>query len=97
MSSVVFPIIVSAQGGLHEGTSLSILSIGSSIVNVLWVVFTVLAIICFVVAGVLFLTAFGDTEKLKTARGAFIWGVVGVVVAILAFSIVSLVRNAIRA
>jgi len=97
--AVFVPVLVLAQyGGMQgAGAGLSITSLGMAIVNVIWVAFTVLAVICFVVAGILFLTAFGEAEKITKARSAFIWGVVGVVVAILAFSIVSLVRNAIGA
>ena len=50
-----------------------------------------------IIAGILFLVSGGDAEKIKTARNAFIWGVVGIVVGLLAFSIVSLVRSAIGA
>jgi NAD/NADP transhydrogenase beta subunit len=45
----------------------------------------------FIVAGILFLTSMGDPGKLATARAAVIWAVVGVVVAIIAFSIINIV------
>jgi uncharacterized membrane protein YjfL (UPF0719 family) len=43
-----------------------------------------------VIAGMLFLSARGDAEKIKTAKGAFLWGVVGIVVAILAYSMINI-------
>jgi hypothetical protein len=52
-----------------------------------WIIFTTLAILMFVFAGFLFLVAQGQPEKLKTARTAFVWGVVGAVIAILAYTI----------
>lgn len=93
------PVLALAQYGGMEGSGagLSITSLGMAVVNAIWVVFTVLAVICFLIAGILFLVSGGDAEKIKTARSAFIWGVVGIVVGLLAFSIVSLVRNAIGA
>jgi len=56
-------------------------------------IFGGVAVICFLVAGVLFLTAQGEPEKVKTARAAFIWGVAGVIVGILAFSIIAIMVN----
>ncbi len=68
----------------------SIQSLSIAIANVMWVVFVGITVICFVIAGILFLTAFGDQAKITQARSAFLWGVVGVIVAIVAFSIIKL-------
>jgi hypothetical protein len=53
----------------------------------IWIIFATLAILMFVFAGFLFLVAQGQPEKLKTAKSAFIWGIVGAVIAILAYTI----------
>ena len=53
--------------------------------------FGCIAVVMFVAAGILFLTAQGAPEKLKTAKAAVLWGVVGVVVGLAAFSIIALV------
>lgn len=81
------PILVSAQ---MQGITLD--SLISSIKNASWKIFGIIAIVMFVVAGILFLTAGGDPEKVGTARKAFLWGVAGVVVGILAFSIITFVE-----
>lgn len=88
------PLFAFAQ--LYD-TGLSIATLGQNIVNAVWIVFTVIAIICFVVAAVLFLTSNGQPEKIAKARSAFLWGVAGVVVGILAYTIISLVRGAMGA
>lgn len=72
----------------------SIQSLSIAIANVLWVVFSAIAVICFVFAGILFLTAQGQPEKIKTAKSAFLWGIVGVVVGIIAYSIISITCKA---
>jgi hypothetical protein len=59
----------------------------------LWAVFGGIAIICFIYSGILFLSSGGDAEKLKKARSSFIWGVAGVAVGIIAYSIVNIVGN----
>lgn len=58
-----------------------------------WSVFGIVALICFIVAGILFLTAAGNPEKIQQARNAFLWGVAGVVVGILAYSIIKIIEN----
>ena len=63
----------------------------NSLLSVLWVVFAAIAVIMFVIAGILFLTAQGQAEKIATARSAFIWGIAGIVVGILAYSIIDIV------
>jgi hypothetical protein len=63
--------------------------------NVLWIVFGLLVVIAFVTAGMLFLFAGGQPEKVVAARSAAIWGVVGVVVGIVAYSIVRIIESVI--
>jgi FtsH-binding integral membrane protein len=63
------------------------------ILNSLWIIFTAIAVIMFVIAGITFLTANGSPEKLTQARSALIWGVVGVVVGIVAYSIITIVSS----
>lgn len=61
--------------------------------GILWPVAVAFFIIMFVIAGFHFFTAQGDETKLAQARQEVIWGVAGVVVALLAFSIPFIVRN----
>ncbi len=95
MGLAALPLWAAAQGGGTQGPGarLSITSIGQAIANATWVVFTVIAIISFVIAGILFLTAAGEGEKLRQARMATLWGVAGVIVAIMAFGIVNFVEG----
>jgi hypothetical protein len=85
---------VSTQGdfGRYEETY-SLTGILEFILNALWIIFTAIAVIMFVIAGILFLTAGGAPDKLTQARSALIWGTVGIVVAIIAFSIITIVSD----
>ena len=56
-------------------------------------VFAAIAVIMFIWAGVTFLTANGAPEKIQQARTAAMWGVVGVIVMILAYSIFAIATN----
>lgn len=93
----MLPTIVFGQYGGTSGSSASITSIGVGIVNAVWIFFTVVATIALVFAGILFLTAFGDPKKLAIARSAFLWGIVGIIVALLAYGAINLVKSIIGA
>lgn len=80
----------------NYGSNIDLINIIPNIETTVWIIFGAIVIVCFVIAGVLFLTSQGSPEKLKTARSAFIWGVVGVVVGIVAYSILTIVSNFIR-
>jgi hypothetical protein len=88
------PLLISAQGTLYRPSSpIDLPTAMQYIESTVWTVFVALVIICFVVAGILFLTAGGEPEKIKTAKTTVIWAIAGVVVAILAYSIKDLITG----
>lgn len=91
LSLLAVPVLAFAQ---PQGEIGSLEDFVSKIKTVVWTIFGIIALISFVIAGVLFLSAAGNPEKIAAARNAFLWGVAGVVVGILAFSIVSIIENA---
>ncbi|MBM3206643.1 MAG: hypothetical protein FJZ43_03415 [Candidatus Staskawiczbacteria bacterium] len=60
---------------------------------IIWPVSVLVIIILFIMAGFSFLTSKGDAAKLEQARRFVIWGIVGVVVILISFSIVQTVKN----
>jgi len=89
---LTYPLFGTAQ--LHSyGPGATIQQLFFGLENMMWIIFAGVVVVCFVVAGMLFLFAQGDPEKVKVARTAFIWGVVGVVVGILAYSILAIVTT----
>lgn len=64
-----------------------------NIADMVWYVFAGLAIIMFLIAGIKFLTAQGDVKKVSEARQAVIWGIVGVIVGLLAGGIINFVAR----
>lgn len=83
---LALPVFVSAVSNIND-------LMRAIVYDVVWVVFVGIVVICFVYAGVLFLSAYGDPGKLQKARSAFLWGVVGVIVGIVAYSAVTLISN----
>lgn len=82
-----------SPGNVPNNVSVTIGGLVDIIFNILWPIAVAFFIIMFILAAFLFATARGDPEKVKQARDAVIWGVVGVVVALLAFSIVFIIRT----
>lgn len=72
--------------------NLNILTV--NILNFVWPVVVIAIVFFFIYIGFLFLTAQGEEGKVVTARKALLWGIVGVVVILLAFSIVGMIMFA---
>lgn len=51
------------------------------------------AVLMLIVAGFYFVTAQGDSEKLKTARAYVLWALVGVAVGLVAFAAVQFIQT----
>lgn len=61
---------------------------------IVWPIFITVAIVMFIWAGILFLTAHGEPEKISMARKAVIWACIGIVVGLLGYVIVGVLRGA---
>ncbi len=103
LSVLVLPVMALAQGmnppnGVNSGAPVvgNFAQIIADIENTAAMVFGAIAVIMFVIAGVYFLTAGGEPEKIQKARQSLIWGVAGVVVGIIAFSIIAIVGSLIH-
>jgi phosphoglycerol transferase MdoB-like AlkP superfamily enzyme len=95
-SLLVSPIIVFAQtvSVLPTGpTSIEgILSIMDTIVNWIFTIILVVAVIFILLAALQFLTAQGDPGKVASARQSVLYALIGVAVAFMARGLVSLVK-----
>jgi hypothetical protein len=79
-------------GPTPNSVVLSVPQIIDLLLNFIWPIFAGFAVVMFLFAGFLFLTSQGDAAKVAQARQAVLWGVVGVVVGLIAFSIPLIVR-----
>lgn len=64
-----------------------------NIINVVIGIIGMLAVIMIIMGGISFVTSQGDTAKVAKARNTILYGVVGLVVALLAFAIVNFVLS----
>lgn len=64
-----------------------------TILNWIFIFVGILAVIAILISAIYFITAGGSDERKKTAQGWLKWGIVGVVVAIIAGSIIPIIDN----
>lgn len=72
---------------------LSISGLIDVVFGIIWPIFIAFSIVMFIIAAFLFFTAQGDPDKVAQARQFVIWGVVGIVVAVIAFSIPFVIKS----
>lgn len=94
--AIAFPAMVQAQFQEPGGTNLPISSIFDIVQNVMnWLLglIGILGVIGFAIAGVLYLTAAGDEDRIKTAKSAMLYAIIGVVVALIGLVAIRAVRG----
>lgn len=67
----------------------------NDVLSLIWPVAAGLSAVMAVVAGIMLITAQGEPEKIRAGRSALIWAIIGFVVAIVAYSMPTIVSNAI--
>lgn len=82
-----------AVTGPQTRTAEATLAVLDTIVNYVFGIFIVIAVLCFVLAGFTFVTAAGDPEKVSKARNYLLYGLIGVLVALLSRGLVNLVSK----
>lgn len=104
---VFAPMAVSAQFGTIDSTGTTLSTVGSNaemsnltfgqIINLIlnWLIgiLGIGAIISFVIAGILYLTAAGDEAKTEKAKSMMTYAIIAVVVALIGFIAIRLVTN----
>ena len=65
------------------------------IINVILGVLGLVAVIFIIMGGITYVTSAGDPGKIKKAKDTILYGIIGVVVALLAYSIVNLVLSSV--
>lgn len=98
MALLFAPIVAGAQftvpadgtGGL---TNTTVFKLISNVLNWMLGIIGVLAVIAFVIAGVMYLTSAGNTEQADKAKNVMLYAIIGLVVALLGLVIVNAVAG----
>ncbi len=86
------PVLVYGQDALVSSGD-DVIKILENIANWLMAVFIVATVIAFLIAGFLYLTAADNPERQKRANKMILYGVIGVVVALLSGGMVALIQS----
>jgi len=93
---LILPLMAGAQVPAHPGqinlNQQGIETLIDNILNTIWILAVAAVIVLFIFIAFRFITAQGNMDKIKEARNAFVFGIVGVVVLVLAWSIVTILR-----
>ncbi len=75
----------------ESGNTTDLMGTLTTVINVVIAVVGFVAVIMIILGGISFITSQGDTSKVTKARNTILYGVVGLVVSLLAFAIVNFV------
>ena len=90
LSLLVLPLVVSAQG---TDPVVAICNILNVIKDIILAVGLGIAVILLIIGGINYMTAGGDAEKAKSARGMIINAIIGIVIIFAAAFILALVQG----
>ncbi len=83
---------VNEAGGTDAtGSSEGLMGMIKNIINIVLGVVGIVAVVMMIMGGISFITSQGDAGKVTKARNTILYGVVGLIVALLAFAIVNFV------
>jgi len=88
---LIAPVMVSAQTA--AAPTVDVMTVLDSLVDWLFSILLIVAVIFLIIAAFTFITASGDPEKIKTARNFVLYALIGVAVAVAARGLVSLVQT----
>lgn len=85
----------SGDNGYSSGSEGNLMTTVNMIINVALGVIGLVAVVMIILGGVQYTTSSGDAAKVKKAKDTIMYGIIGLVVALLAFAIVNFVLGTI--
>ncbi|MBX4200786.1 pilin [Candidatus Parcubacteria bacterium] len=76
-----------------KNLTLNVINIIVAFFNIFWPIVVTIIIVMLMWSGIMFLTAAGDPAKISTAKKAILWAIIGVVIIVLSYSIISIINN----
>jgi hypothetical protein len=90
------PVVVGAQAGTPTGTNLPQSTVSGIVIGIMdWLLYIVgfLGVIGFAIAGILYLTAAGDDDRISKAKNAMLYSIIGVIVALAGLVVLQFANN----
>ena len=83
----------SGVSNVNPGANTELLPMIQTILNVVFGVIGIVAVIMIVIGGVHYTISQGDSAKIQKAKGTIMYGLIGLVIVLLSFAIVNFVLN----
>ena len=93
-------LLTIAKDAIHDVSDEGEPTITDTIKNIISAVIGILGIVCVVIiiiGGIGYMTSSGDSSKVKKAKDPILYGIIGIIICVLAFAITQFVINAINA
>ena len=84
-------LMVPGQYGTQYGAGDSLSGTITTIINAVVGVLSLICVVVIIIGGVNYMTSSGDTAKVKKAKDTILYGIIGLIVCVLAFAIVNFV------
>ena len=81
-------------GNVNDGAETDLFTAIQGILNAVFGIIGVVSVIMIIVGGISYATSQGDPSKVKKGKDTILYGIIGLVVALLAFAIVNFVLGA---
>ena len=85
-SPVSLPVYADAKDEVKKGADMTI-------INVMLFIAGALAVIMIIYGGIRYITAHGDEKQVKVAKDTIVYSVVGLIIAIIAYALVTFIFN----
>ncbi len=89
----IMAVDIGSQVTKVEGGGVSLESTVKNVLSVVFAIIGVIAVVMIVIGGVNYMTSQGDSQKIQKAKNTIMYGIIGMVVALLAFAIVQFVMH----
>ncbi len=86
--------IAATDANRCEGDSTNLTKIVQTIINTITYVIGIIAVIMIILGGISYATSQGDAAKVKKGKDTILYGIIGLVIAILAYAIINFVLQA---
>ena len=82
--------------GINSGNNDDLSTIIAKILNAVFVLLGIIAVVMIILGGISYATSQGDPGKVKKGKDTILYGIIGLIVALLAFAIVNFVLGSLN-
>lgn len=89
----LLPLTVNAQPLSPITGTADIIRALNNVKNLIWAIILVIVVIMFVWAGITFVTAEGNPNRIEQARNRVLYGIIGIIIALIAGGLITLINQ----